>query len=166
MKKLWQHSAGCALAANWLAKRCKFADLSSHAFFAGLLHDVGKLFVLMVIEQVKRKNTTLAMTNALFLEALDTLHTKQGFSLMQQWHMPEQYCLIVRDHHEPDVDAKNYLLLIVRLADMACHKLGITLNPEPTLNLAATVEAGVFGLTEIDLAELEVMLEDTANLFA
>jgi HD-like signal output (HDOD) protein len=166
MKILWQHSAGCALAANWLAKRCKFADLSSHAFFAGLLHDVGKLFVLMVIEQVKRKNTTLAMTNALFLEAMDTLHTKQGFALMQQWYMPEQYCLIVRDHHEPDVDAKNYLLLIVRLADMACHKLGITQNPEPSLNLAATVEAGVFGLTEIDLAELEVMLEDTANLFA
>jgi HD-like signal output (HDOD) protein len=166
MKILWQHSAGCALAANWLAKRCKFADLSSHAFFAGLFHDVGKLFVLMVIEQVKRKNTTLAMTNALFLEAMDTLHTKQGFALMQQWHMPDQYCLIVRDHHEPDVDAKNYLLLIVRLADMACHKLGITQNPEPSLNLAATVEAGVFGLTEIDLAELEVMLEDTANLFA
>jgi HD-like signal output (HDOD) protein len=166
MKKLWQHSAGCALAANWLAKRCKFADLSSHAFFAGLLHDVGKLFVLMVIEQVKRKNTTPAMTNALFLEALDTLHTRQGFSLMHQWLMPEHYCLIVRDHHEPEVDTKDYLLLIIRLADMACHKLGITLNPERSLNLAATLEASVFGLSEIDLAELEVMLEDTASLFA
>jgi HD-like signal output (HDOD) protein len=165
MKKLWQHSAGCALAANWLAKRCKFADLGSQAFFAGLLHDVGKLFVLMVIEQVKRKNKALALTDALFLEAVDTLHTKQGFALMQQWHMPEQYCLIVRDHHEPGVDAKNYLLLIVRLANMTCHKLGITLTPEPALNLAATVEAGVFGLTEIDLAELEVTLEDTASLF-
>jgi len=165
MKKLWQHSAGCALAANWLAKRCKFADLSTQAFFAGLLHDVGKLFVLMVIEQVKKKNTTLTMTDALFLEAIDTLHTKQGFALMQQWHMPEHYCLIVRDHHEPDVDTKDYLLLIVRLADMACQKLGISLTPQPTLNLAATIEAGVFNLTEIDLAELEVTLEDTASLF-
>jgi HD-like signal output (HDOD) protein len=165
MKKLWQHSAGCALAANWLAKRCKFADLSTQAFFAGLLHDVGKLFVLMVIEQVKKKNTSLAMTDALFLETIDTLHTKQGFALMQQWHMPEHYCLIVRDHHEPDVDTKDYLLLIVRLADMACQKLGIALTPHPTLNLAATIEAGVFNLAEIDLAELEVTLEDTASLF-
>ncbi len=165
MKKLWQHSAGCALAANWLAKRCKFADLSTQAFFAGLLHDVGKLFVLMVIERVKKKNTTLTMTDALFLEAIDTLHTKQGFALMQQWHMPEHYCLIVRDHHEPDVDTKDYLLLIVRLADMACQKLGIALTPHPTLNLAATIEAGVFNLAEIDLAELEVTLEDTASLF-
>ena len=166
MKKLWQHSAGCAIAANWLAKRCKFADLSSQAFFAGLLHDVGKLFVLMVIEQVKRKNAKLTMTDALFMEAIDTLHTRQGYELMQQWHMPEQYCLIVRDHHEPDVDSKNYLLLIVRLADMACHKLGVALSPEPDLNLASTMEAGVFGLTEIDVAELEVILEDTASLFS
>ena len=166
MKKLWQHSAGCALAANWLAKRCKFADLSSHAFFAGLLHDVGKLFILMVIEQVKKKNAALNMTDALFLEALDTLHSRQGYALMQQWDMPEEYCLVVRDHHTQEIDTKNYLLLIVRLADMACRKLGISLTPEPNLNLAATLEAGVFGLTEIDLAELEVTLEDTASLSA
>jgi HD-like signal output (HDOD) protein len=166
MKKLWQHSAGCALAANWLAKRCKFADLSSQAFFAGLLHDVGKLFVLMVIEQVKKKNKKIAMTDALLLEAIDTLHSRQGYILMQKWHMPDQYCLIVRDHHEPEVDAKDYLLLIVRLADLACRKLGIALSPEPSINLAATVEAGVFGLTEVDLAELEVMLEDTGMLFS
>ena len=164
MKKLWQHSVGCALAANWLAKRCKFADLSSHAFFGGLLHDVGKLFILMVIEQVKRKNTAITMTDALFIEALDTLHTRQGYALMRKWDMPEEYSLIVRDHHTPDIDTKNYLLLIVRLADMACHKLGITLTPQPNLNLAATLEAGVFGLTEIDLAELEITLEDTASL--
>jgi HD-like signal output (HDOD) protein len=166
MKKLRQHSVGCALAANWLAKRCKFADLSSHAFFAGLLHDVGKLFIIMVIEQVKKKNTTLAMTEALFLEALNTLHTRQGYALMQKWDMPEEYSLIVRDHHTLDIDTKNYLLLIVRLADMACNKLGIALTPQPNLNLAATLEAGVFGLTEIDLAELEVTLEDTASLSA
>ena len=166
MKKLWQHSAGCALAANWLAKRCKFVDLSSQAFFAGLLHDIGKLFVLMVIERIKKKHKSLIMTDALFLEAIDALHTRQGYALMQQWHMPEQYCLVVRDHHDPEVDIKNYLLLIIRLADMACHKLGITMAPKPSINLAATTEAGVFDLTEIDLAELEVMLEDTGSLFS
>ncbi len=164
MKKLWQHSAGCALAANWLAKRCKFADLSSNAFFAGLFHDIGKLFVLMVIEQVKRKNKKNSLTDALLLEAIDTLHSQQGYALMKKWQMPDQYCKIARDHHEPDVDTKDYLLLIVRLADMACQKLGIALTQIPSLNLAATVEAGVFGLTEVDLAELEVMLEDTTML--
>ncbi len=46
MHKLWQHSVGCALGVQWLSKRCKLDELKSHAFFAGLFHDVGKLFVL------------------------------------------------------------------------------------------------------------------------
>ncbi len=163
--KLWQHSAGCALAAHWLARRCKFEELLSQAFFAGLLHDVGKLFVLTVIERLK-SNKNFLMTHSLLLEAIDTLHTQQGYALMQQWDMPEQYCLVARDHHKADCDPKDHLLVMVRLADMMCHKLGIGTTQAQGLNLAATVEASILELTEIDLAELEVMLEDTAGLFS
>ncbi len=165
IKKLWQHSAGCALAAHWLAKRCKFEELLSQAFFAGLLHDVGKLFVLTVIERLK-SNDNILMTHALLLEAIDTLHTQQGYALMQKWDMPEQYCLVARDHHIPECDPKDYLLVIVRLADMMCHKLGIGISRDPGLNLAATAEANILELSEIDLAELEVFLEDTSGLFS
>lgn len=164
VKKLWQHSAGCALAAHWIAKRCKFADLMSQAFFAGLLHDVGRLFVLMVIEKLKYSKNIL-MTHSLLLEATDTLHTHQGYALMQKWNMPEQYCRVARDHHIADFDPKDHLLVMVRLADMTCHKLGLGVSKDEGLNLAATVEAGVLELSELDLAELEVMLEDTAGLF-
>lgn len=165
IKKLWQHSAGCALAAHWLAKRCKFEELVSQAFFAGLLHDVGRLFVLMVIERLKN-NTTVPMTHALLLEAVDTLHTQQGYALMQKWDMPEQYCLVARDHHLVSLDAKDHLLVMVRLADMTCHKLGIGISKDPGANLAASTEAGLLELIEIDLAQLEVMLEDTVSLFS
>ena len=164
IKKLWQHSAGCALAAHWIAKRCKFEDIRSQAFFAGLLHDVGRLFVLTVIEQLKN-NKNIQMTHSLLLEATDTLHTRQGYALMQQWNMPEQYCRVARDHHIVDFDPKDHLLVMVRLADMTCHKLGIGFTKDEGLNLAATIEAGLLELTEIDLAELEVMLEDTSSLF-
>lgn len=165
IKKLWQHSAGCALASHWLARRCKFEELASQAFFAGLLHDVGRLFVLTVIERLKN-NTTVQMTHSLLLEAVDTLHTQQGYALMQKWDMPEQYCLVARDHHLVSFDAKDHLLIMVRLADMTCHKLGIGIAKDPGMNLAATVEAGLLELAEIDLAQLEVMLEDTTSLFS
>lgn len=162
-KSLWQHSAGNALAANWLARRCEFEELAGQAFFAGLLHDIGKLFLITTIEQAKlRKNGK--MTNALLQEVIDTLHAKQGYSLMKHWNMPEQYCIVARDHHEPTVDINNTLLILVRLADLACHKLGIGMQPIPDLNLAATPEANLLELTEIALAELEIMLEDTKAL--
>lgn len=164
MRKLWQHSVGCALGVQWLSKRCKQDELKSHAFFAGLFHDVGKLFVLMVADQMKEKNNDLPITNALLLEAMSILHTDQGYKLMKQWNLPEEYCVIARDHHNIDFDGKNLLLLLVRLSDMACLKLGIGLAKEPSLILSAREEAQQLNLSEIDLAELEIFLEDTAIL--
>lgn len=163
LKRIWQHSAGNALAANWLARRCEFEELASQAFFSGLLHDIGKLFLITAIEQSKLRKSG-KMTSALLLEVIDTLHTRQGYRLMQHWNMPEEYCLVVRDHHDPSVDARNTLLILVRLADMACHKLGIGIRSLPEVNLAATAEANLLELSEIDMAELEIMLEDTKAL--
>jgi HD-like signal output (HDOD) protein len=163
MHKLWQHSVGCALGVQWLARRCKLDELKSHAFFAGLLHDVGKLFVLMVIDRLKEKDPSLPLTHALLMEAMTVLHPLQGYKLMKQWNLPEEYCAIARDHHG-DFDGKNLLLLLVRLSNMACLKLGIGLAKDPSLVLSATEEAHQLNLSEIDLAELEILLEDTAVL--
>ncbi len=164
MKQLWQHAVGCALGVKWLAKRCKFEELESQAFFAGLFHDIGKLFVLMVVDQMKEKDKNLSITQALLMESMATLHAEQGYKLMQQWNMPEEYCIVTRDHHRKDYDGKNYLLVMVRLADMACLKLGIGLARDESLVLSAREEAHQLNLTEIDLAELEIILEDTAIL--
>ncbi len=164
MHKLWQHSVGCALGVQWLSKRCKFDELKGHAFFAGLFHDVGKLFILMVIEQMKEKNAHIPITHALLMEAMTVLHTQQGYDLMKQWNLPEEYCVIARDHHSKDFDSKNILLMLVRLSNMACHKLGIGLGKDPSLILSATDEAHQLNLSEIDIAELEILLEDTAVL--
>ncbi len=164
MHRLWQHSVGCALGVQWLSKRCKFEELESHAFFAGLFHDVGKLFVLMVIDQMKEKNKDLPLTQALLMESMTVLHMEQGYNLMKQWNMPEEYCVITRDHHEHDFDSRNDLLILVRLSNMACHKLGIGLKKEPDLVLSASEEVQQLNVSEIDLAELEILLEDTAIL--
>ncbi len=164
MHKLWQHSVGCALGVQWLSRRCKLEEFKKHAFFAGLFHDVGKLFVLMMIEQMKAKHKDLPLTHALLIETMTVLHAEQGYNLMKQWNLPEEYCVITRDHHKNDIDDKNLLLLLVRLSDMACLKLGIGLTKEPSLVLSACEEAQLLNLTEIDLAELEISLEDTAIL--
>lgn len=164
LKQLWRHAAGAALASHWLTKRCSYDELLGQAFFAGLLHDVGKLAILIVIEQIKL-NKSKQMTEALLKEVINTLHAKEGYKLMQNWNMPEQYCVVARDHHLNEVDQKNSLLIIVRLADMTCHKLGIGTEPREDLDLAATQEAKLLNLSELDLAELEIMLEDIRPLW-
>lgn len=74
------------------------------------------------------------------------------------------FCVIAREHHSAELDDKNILMLLVRMANLVCHKLGIGLVRDPSLILPATLEADLLNLSEIDLAELEIALEDTAVL--
>lgn len=164
MKQLWQHAVGCALGVKWLARRCKFDELENHVFFAGLLHDVGKLFVLMVVDQLRDKDQSVTINHALLMESMASLHAQQGYNLMRQWNMPEDYCIVTRDHHLKDYDRKNHLLVLVRLVDRACLKLGIGLLKDESIVLSTMEEAQELNLTEIDLAELEIFLEDTPVL--
>jgi len=164
MKKLWQHAVGCAYGTVWLAKRHTYGVDQSQAFFGGLFHDVGKLLILVIIEHVKRKNSALKITDGLLLEAMAKLHAREGNKLLAQWNMPGSFCVVARDHHTVEIDDKNTLLLLVRMANLVCHKLGIGLVEDPSLVLPATVEANLLNLSEIDLAELEIALEDTAVL--
>ena len=164
MKKLWQHSVGCAYGTAWLARRRACGVEQSQAFFAGLFHDVGKLFVLMVIEQIKRKNKSLKLTDSLLMEAMNRLHAREGSRLLTRWNMPGHLHVIARDHHNAEIDAQNRLLVLVRMANLVCRKLGIGLAEDGSLLLAATPEANLLGLTGTDLAELGGALEDTRVL--
>lgn len=162
MRKLWRHSVACAMGSNWLAKQCGLHSLAHEAFFAGLLHDVGMLFILTVIDDLKHSNEIeIQPSDALLVEAMNTLHTHHGHSLMSHWNLPEKYSQIARDHHQEEFDENNLLLALVRLADMACCKLGIGLDKDPSLVPIASPEAETLHISEVDLARMEIMLEDS-----
>jgi hypothetical protein len=74
--------------------------------------------------------------------------------------------IVARDHHLEDFDANNFLLPIVRLADMVCNKMGFGLNIDPSLDLSSTPEAALLGLSEIDLVRLEIEMEDKLFIYS
>jgi HD-like signal output (HDOD) protein len=161
MRKLWRHSVGCAVGAHWLAKHSGFRSLVHEAFFAGLLHDVGKLFILTVVENVKRSGEIATdPSDALLEEVMSSLHCRYGQGLMAKWNLPERYCKVAGAHHEETFDPKDFLTLLVRVANQACNKLGIGLEGDDAVILSALPEAKLLGLGDIDLAQLEVWLED------
>jgi HD-like signal output (HDOD) protein len=165
MEKLWRHSVGTALASQWLAKKSGYTQLASQAFVAGLLHDIGKLFLLTVMESIREKKVyEFNPTKEFVTEIMDSLHTEQGWLLIQDWNLPEAYCLVARDHHAEVFDNRNTLLLLVRMADLTCNKMGIGLRDAEDQILVATPEAATLGLSEVDLAQLEIMLEDAPLL--
>ena len=162
MGKLWRHSVGCAIGANWLARQTGFQDLAHETFIAGLLHDVGKLYVLKVVDDMKASREIENLpSDTVIDELMQQLHTEQGYTLMAQWNLPEKYCQIARDHHLAEFDGSNFLLVLVRLANQVCHKMGIGLIEDPSIVLLETPEAAQLQLSEMDLARLEVRLEDS-----
>ncbi|MBW2468819.1 MAG: HDOD domain-containing protein [Desulfobacterales bacterium] len=166
MKKLWRHSVGCGIGANWIAKETRLQKIAHESFIAGLLHDVGKLYILKVIDgMVASKEIDDPPSDTVINEVMESLHTDQGYSLMQRWNLPENYCLVARDHHLTEIDAHNLLLILVRLANQMCHKMGIGLKDDPSIVLHATPEANQLQLSEVDMARLEVRLEDS-HVFA
>ncbi len=50
------------------------------------------------------------------------------------------------------------------LADKACVQLGIGLDQDPSIRLDATDEAVMLGASDLVLAQLSIMLEDTQHL--
>jgi len=164
MQTLWKHSLGCALGTKWFAEKTGYKELAQEGLLAGLLHDIGQLFLLKVLEDVQDSEPGLILSKPVILEVLQHMHVEQGVVLMQHWNIPELYGEIVRQHHDETYDTSNALLLMVRLVDMACKKAGIGLHHEPSIVLATTVEAQALGAKEVVLAELEIMLEEAMTL--
>ena len=162
MGKLWRHSVGCAIGASWLAKQTGFETISHETFIAGLLHDVGKLFILKVIDDMKISGEIENPPSDIVMdEVMQNLHADQGHSLLKHWNLPEKYCQVARDHHAEEYDYSDFLVVLVRLANHICHKLGIGLCEDSAISLMETPEANQLQLSEVDLARLEVRLEDS-----
>ncbi|HBA87306.1 MAG TPA: phosphohydrolase [Geobacter sp.] len=161
MQSLWKHAVCCAVGSKWLANKVGFGAQAQEAFLGGLLHDLGKLFLLKCMEEVCREEPLKSSTSSAVLrEVLTSLHVEQGYQLMVQWHMPQVYCDIVAGHELEVWDQSNILLAMVRLANLACRKVGIGLQKDPTVLLFASHEAQTLGLKETALAELEIIIED------
>jgi HD-like signal output (HDOD) protein len=162
VRTLWHHASACAMAAEWIARKVRYPQLGETVFIGGLVHDIGKLFLLRVLDEMTLEHPHGdSVSPALVGEVLARAHADVGHRLLVSWHLPEVYQTIVRDHHVAQPDPANVALQIVRLADRACNKVGVGLSPDPSLELGALSESAVLGLSDIAIAELEILIEDT-----
>jgi len=165
MQRLWDHALSCATGAKWLASKTGYSSLATEAFMGGLLHDIGKLAIIKALDEILQAGGTKANVSEILInEILDTMHEDVGNRLMLSWSLPETYCSIAVNHHNPEYDGNNTLLVIVRLANLACRKAGKNLTPDPTVALVGASEAQFLGIKEITLAELEIVVEDAGTL--
>lgn len=165
MQPLWLHSHACALGSRWLARRAGYPQHSDQAYMAGLLHDIGKLYLLKALERLNQMGVAqAALEEDLLREIFEELHVEQGCRLMEHWNMPRVYYNVVANHHDENFDTQDTVLTVVRLVNTACHKLGIGLSHDPNIDLAEQTEAAMLQLTLEEMDDLLEVLEESQDL--
>ena len=129
-KALWGHSKECGLAARRLALHIGYAD-PEEAFVGGLLHDLGRLAILMgypdEFAEIDELNSSGRQG---LIEAEQQLlgfdHTVIGQMLVQKWQMPAALLACVEQHHRPGETANRFrtLVNIMAMADHLSRQVG------------------------------------------
>jgi putative nucleotidyltransferase with HDIG domain len=178
MAAFWQHSVFCGLLARNLAQRCNVLH-SERLFTAGLLHDVGRLLMLMKLpDEISRAESMRLQSKkdicVLERDLIGFDHAEVGEALLKHWNMPENLCASVRYHHDPE-QANDACLeaALIHIADQVTHSaqeskdplgspfydpygalLDADLNAEPIVEKAfKCIQANALALTKIDEAD-------------
>lgn len=162
LRELWTHTSVVSLGARWLANSLGYRALSDEAFVSGLLHDVGKLSLLRIIEDLAQTEST-TLSDEVVNGSLLQLNTSHGAKLLKMWNLPEVFVNVVEQLDAKEFDENNLTLTIVRLVDKASAVEGFSDFPDPTLVLESLPETEVLGLSDVDLAELRIVLEDAGG---
>jgi HD-like signal output (HDOD) protein len=165
MQKLWLHSHACAVGSRRVALTAGYPQHADQAYMAGLLHDVGKLYLLKAVERLNKLGVAQAsLEQELLLEIFDELHVEQGCRLMEHWNMPKIYYNVVANHHDDNFDTNDTVLTIVRLVNRACRMKGIGLRHDPEIDLQAESETALLQLNQDELDRLLEALDDSLEV--
>ncbi len=126
----WAHSVCVGLVAEVVARETRLAR-PEDAFTAGVLHDVGKLAMMLAEPDQFAEVVDLVLTeNMRYGEAelavFGVGHDRVGARLAQRWKFPEPLVDAIRCHHpERPLAALENLGDIVAVADLACNRQGL-----------------------------------------
>ena len=129
--KLWEHSLYVGLAAKQIAAQMTGGCNPEMAFTAGLLHDVGKVVMDQLFQQVQRPSIGLHEVRrqamcALERDALGLDHATLGYWLANHWSLPPELGQPMLYHHNPNEAPEELVRLCsaVHYGDLMAHRAG------------------------------------------
>ncbi|ALP54316.1 hypothetical protein Tel_14835 [Candidatus Tenderia electrophaga] len=161
VEDLWEHSLATAYCAKALAQELKCTDIDT-LFIMGLLHDIGKLLLISIIQELAKVRE--GFDEDAVLDILTKLHCEFGAALLKSWHYDAGFQDVARYHHAAfNSEQVSCELLIVYLANLMVREIGLggdgagfgeALDSEAArkLNVSAECAATVLMHTEQSLA--------------
>ncbi len=132
--KFWEHSLACAISSKLIAKRIVKDPVKQEEYFiAGLIHDIGKIFL---IKHFPRDYFSMAKK----IETFDKLihkekkiftmdHAEVGALIAEKWALPGDLINSIRHHHDKTIkEETSPLPATVYISNIYCKSNGFSDN--------------------------------------
>ncbi len=155
-RQTWEHSISIAAICRALSSMRKNLD-PEQAMLAGLIHQIGKLPILTMAENMPE----LANNEAKLNEYLETLHPQVGKMIMENWAFPEALKKVPSDYVDfqrnpaPEADYVDVVIVAHLQSYIGSDR------PEGSLDLSSVPAFGKLGLApEVEVLEIEGISEE------
>ncbi len=106
MKQFWRHSLNAGYALKVLANNYD-PDNKELLYVGGLLHDIGKLILIRVLDEdyyllLEKSETEDKELSEIEDKFLGFNHSNVGAKLLEKWNLPAGIIQMVENHHKPD----------------------------------------------------------------
>ena len=167
-RKTWEHSVAVATLARDIAA-VSGNKASEAAYLGGLLHDIGKPVVAMMLLEAERQ--VVSVRNAKWIEAatwsevVGRVHSKVGAAIAEKWKLPAEISRCVRDCSEYDNSDRGAIVNAVCLANAVSKLHGCAVGPvdEDDLNALVMIGRSLLGIPDDVLKKMAAALPDRVS---
>ena len=156
VERLWSHSLSCAYASQIVCEVLKL-NLPDDSFTLGLMHDIGKLVLLQIFDELERKGKFGKEISEIELFTdIDTHHGRFGAALLKRWGFSTGFTKIAIYHDNlQEADNISQELLVVHFANLLVKSMGYKLAQQPEIDVEDIESARLLELNPTMIAEIQ-----------
>jgi len=165
---LWEHSVGCAIVCGIIGKKKGLKD-PEEVSVAGLLHDIGKVFLSLQFPDVYKQSMDEAGTRCMFIteaerEFFGATHGEVAAWIGKKWNFPRSLVEEIAYHHRPTL-AKHYGLqtAIVHFSDILVRGRGFGFAGDGLVPNVNETAWRLLDLSDADIREILIATEDVLS---
>lgn len=131
MTRLWMHSLCVAYCNEHIAKELRLPQ-SDEYFVAGLLHDIGKLVIIHLLDiAMKRGEINAKLINEdILMSLMKEYHNEFGVRLFKKWKYSDFFIQIAAFHNEAmHIQDRLEVVVITYFSNLLSRKVGYSLVP-------------------------------------
>ena len=168
MNGLYEHSLACAIASRVIAQK-KGMKEPEEISVAGLLHDIGKVILVLEFQKEYEAAMNEAQTKNISIfdaekNQFNATHANVGSWLAEKWRFPRNLIEVIEFHHRPAL-SKNAPMetSIVHMADLLVRARGFGFAGENLVPEVSPVAFELLKLSEQDIKDVLKELEDNMD---